>query len=127
MNVHKENQIIEVAYGRALTHWHPGKQFSVPDGYVQGGLINALADAGQALALITTHEEFVPWVTTDLQTRFIRPIKIGTAVHIENIVRSKTKTTAIVESTFTIDGEKLAAIITGGWRDSQGRRPITVK
>lgn len=122
MRVHEENLIQTVERGRITTLWTPGKQFTVPDGYVQGGLIGALADGNQGLAIITTMEMIEAWITLDLHTRFVRPIKAGQQVGIESRVLSKTKTSAIAESRFTFEGDKLAAIVTGGWRKSETRQ-----
>ncbi len=121
MRVLEENLVEVVESGRIVTAWTPGKQFTVSDGYVQGGLICALADGGQALAITTTLDALEPWVTMDLHTRFVRPIKAGERVEIESRVLSKTRTTAIVESTFMLPGDKLAARVTGGWRKSETR------
>jgi acyl-coenzyme A thioesterase PaaI-like protein len=121
MRVIDENPIQVVEPGRIVTHWTPGKHFTVADGYVQGGLLSAMADGGQFLALVSTLETFEPWVTMDLHTRFVRPIKAGERIEIENRVLNRTKTSAVVESTFTLDGGKLAAKITGGWRKSDTR------
>jgi acyl-coenzyme A thioesterase PaaI-like protein len=98
----------------------PGEQFTVLDGYVQGGLIGAMADGAQSLALMSTQTAFETWVTLDLHTRFARPIKAGTAIRIETVVLNKSRTGAVAESTFTFlaDG-KLAAKATGGWRKAE--------
>lgn len=122
MRVHEENLIETVESGRIVSIWTPGVQFTVPDGYVQGGLISALADGGQALALLTMHESVEFWITVDLHTRFARPIKMGERVEIESKVLNKTRTSAVVLTTFTLPGEKLAAVVTGGWRAAEGRR-----
>ncbi len=122
MEVHKENLVDLVERGRVASIWTPGRQFTVPDGYVQGGLLAALADGGQALALLTTQEMIEPWVTIDLHIRFVRPIKAGETVRIESRVVSRTGASAIIETTFTLVEERMAAIATGGWRSAAGRR-----
>lgn len=121
MRVLEENPIQIVEVGRIVTAWTPGPQFSLADGYVQGGLIAALADGGQWLAIATTQEAIEPWVTLDLHTRFVRRIKAGERVEIEHRVLSRSKTSAIVETTFTLGDGKLAAKVTGGWRKSETR------
>jgi acyl-coenzyme A thioesterase PaaI-like protein len=123
MRVIEENPIQIVEPGRIVTHWTPGQQFTVADGYVQGGLLSAMADGGQFMTIVTTLETVEAWVTTDLHTRFVRPIKAGERVEIESRLLSKTKTAAIVETTFTLLDGKLAAKITGGWRRSETRTP----
>lgn len=121
MRVHEENLIQIVEPGRILTHWTPGEHFTVSDGYVQGGLISALADGGQWLTIATTQESVEPWVTLDLHTRFVRPMKAGERVEIEHRVLNRSKTSAVVETTFTLRDGKLAAKVTGGWRKSETR------
>lgn len=127
MHVHEENLMQIVEAGRIVTHWTPGKHFTVQDGYVQGGLIAALADGGQWLCIATTLEAVEPWVTLDLHTRFVRPIKGGERVEIEHRVLNRTKTSAIVDTTFTLANGKLAAKATGGWRKSETRAVPTAE
>lgn len=126
MNVHEENLVQTVQEGRITSVWTPGKQFSVPDGYVQGGLCSAMADGSQALAILTTQKVIEVWVTQDLHIRFMRPIKVGTSVDIESVVVNKSATTAFVETTFCLPGGKLAAKVTGSWRSADSRRELVV-
>lgn len=127
MRVVTENLVQTVGPGRIVSRWIPGAQFTVSDGYVQGGLICALADGGQFLAITSTLNAVEPWVTVDLHTRFVRPVKAGEQVEIESRVLSKTKTAAIVETTFTLADGKLAAKVTGGWRRSETRTPAALE
>jgi uncharacterized protein (TIGR00369 family) len=121
MRVHEENLVELVEVGRIVSRWRPGRHFTLPDGYVQGGLLCALADGGQALAITTMLEAPEPWVTMDLHIRFARPIKGEQVVALESRVLSKTKTAALAETTFTLEGDRLAAKVTGGWRKSETR------
>lgn len=121
MRVHEENLVHTVEVGRIVSTWTPGRHFAVPDGYVQGGLLAALADGGQFTAIMTTSEALEPWVTLDLHLRFARPIKVGQSVEIESRVLNRTQTSALVETTFALPGGKLAAKADGGWRKSQTR------
>lgn len=121
MRVHEENLLETVESGRIVSKWTPGRQFTVPDGFVQGGLISAIADGAQALALITTHETLEFWVTMDLHTRFSRPIRGGELVTVESRVLTKTASNAVVQTTLTLDENRLAAVVTGGWRPSPTR------
>lgn len=116
MRVIEENPIEIVEEGHIVTNWTPGPQFTMQDGFVQGGLVAAMADGGQGLAIISTHKEFETWVTADLHIRFVRPIRGGSPVRIEHHVISKTKTTALVETTFTLPDGKLANKVAGSWR-----------
>jgi uncharacterized protein (TIGR00369 family) len=127
MRVAEENPVEIVEVGRVVSRWTPGPQFTLPDGYVQGGLICALADGGQALAITTTLETFDPWVTLDLHARYARPFKTGESVTIENRVLNIGKTSAIVESTFSLANGKLAVKVTGGWRKSETRAASKVQ
>ena len=121
MRVHEENLVHTVEPGRIVSLWTPGQHCTVPDGYVQGGLLGALADGGQWLAIATTQETIEPWVTLDLHIRFVRPIKGGETIEIESRVLNRSKTSAFVETAFTrVDG-KLAAKVTGGWSKSETR------
>lgn len=124
MKVHEENLVEVVEVGRVCSVWTPGKQFTVPDGYVQGGLITAMADGSQGLAVMTTHETIEAWVTRDLHIRFARPIKAGTRVDIESKVIERTAANAIVETTLRLPENKLAAKVTGSWQKTNSRQPF---
>jgi uncharacterized protein (TIGR00369 family) len=121
MRVHEENLVHTVEVGRIVSTWTPGKQFSLPDGYVQGGLLAALADGGQFTAIATTLEALEPWVTLDLHVRFVRPIKAGETVELDSRVMNRARNSAFVETTFTRADGKLAAKVTGGWAKSETR------
>lgn len=121
MRIHEENIFDVVEFGHVVSRWTPGAHFTVPDGYVQGGLIASIADAGQGLAIMTTHDTPEAWVTIDLHIRFVRPIKLGQTVTIESIVITKTRNTAIIETNVAFAPDKLVARVTGGWRRSETR------
>ena len=122
--IREENPIESVETGRLVSIWTPGDQNTVMDGYVQGGIVTAIADGAQTLALISTQDELEAWVTLDFHTRFVRPIKAGARVEIDTIVLNKSKTSALIESTFMLPEGKLAAKVTGGWRHAAGRRGL---
>ncbi len=124
MRVHEENLVHTFEVGRIVSTWTPGKHFTVTDGYVQGGLLAALADGGQFTAIMTTLDALEPWVTLDLHVRFARPIKAGQSVAIESRVLNRTETSAMAQTTFTLPEEKLAAVVTGGWRKSEARNMV---
>jgi uncharacterized protein (TIGR00369 family) len=108
--------IDSVAAGHLVSTWRPQEHFTVIDGYLLGGVIAAVADNHQSLTMFSSHEALEHWVTLDLHTRFLRPIRGGDAVTVESRVVSKGKTSAMVETTFTLAGDKLAAKVAGGWR-----------
>lgn len=124
MRVHEENLVEIVEEGRICSVWTPGKQFTVPDGYVQGGLMTAIADGSQALALMTTQQKIEAWVTRDLHIRFARPVKAGERVDIESKVIERSESNALIETTFTLHSNKLAAKVTGSWQKTDGRRKL---
>jgi uncharacterized protein (TIGR00369 family) len=104
------------APGRVVSIWTPVAHFTVPDGFVLGGLITAVADGAHMLALMTLSETPQNWVTTDFHTRFVRAVRAGETVRIDTEVVNRGRSSAIVEARFTLAGDKLAAIVTGAWR-----------
>jgi len=110
---------------RVVSNWTPAEHFTVPDGFVLGGLITAVADGAHMLALVTLSETPQNWVTTDFHTRFIRAIRAGEAVRIEAEVINRGRSSALVESRFTLAGDKLAAIVTSAWRAVDMERRAT--
>jgi uncharacterized protein (TIGR00369 family) len=102
--------------GRVISIWTPAEHFTVPDGFVLGGLVTAVADGAHMLALVSLSETPQNWVTTDFHTRFIRAIRAGEAVRIDTEVINRGRSSAIVEGRFSLAGDKLAAIVTSAWR-----------
>ena len=55
------------------------------------------------------------WPTLDFHIRFIRPARNDDVVRVESRVVSRTKMSAVVETTFENSERKLLARVTGGW------------
>jgi uncharacterized protein (TIGR00369 family) len=109
--------VIETAApGHVVSIWTPAAHFTAPDGFVLGGLITAVADGAQMLALMTLSQTPQNWVTTDFHTRFIRAIRAGETVRVGAQVINRGRSSAIVDARFTLPEDKLAAIVTGAWR-----------
>jgi len=124
MRLDQDVVIETVAPGRLISTWRPQQHFTVLDGYLMGGVIPAVADNHQSLTMFSSLEAHEQWVTMDLHTRFLRPIRGGDVVRIESLIVSRGKTAAVIETTFTLPGDKLAAKVTGGWRKVESGRGV---
>ena len=105
----------QIEEGHVVQTWTVAPHFTLPDGIIQGGTLNVIADMSQTMALMTTHDAFETWPTLDFHTRFVRPIRAGDAVRVESTVVNKSKNGAVIETTFASADGKLLARVTGGW------------
>jgi uncharacterized protein (TIGR00369 family) len=96
-----------------VLYWTVEKHFTLPDGIVQGGLLCTIADQSQTFALFSMLDAHEVWPTLDLHIRFIRPVRNDDVVRVESNVVSRTKVTAVVETTFENSERKLLARATG--------------
>ena len=112
----------EIEEGRVVQTWTVAPHFTLPDGIIQGGLLCAVADMSQTMAIMTTHDAFETWPTLDFHVRFVRPIKVAEAVRIESKVVNKSRNNAVIETTFTSADGKLLASVTGGWTKADRQR-----
>jgi uncharacterized protein (TIGR00369 family) len=124
MRLDQDSLIESVEPGHLVSSWRPKQHFTVLDGYLMGGVIPAVADNHQSLTMFSSHDALEQWVTMDLHTRFLRPIRGGDEIVIESRVITKGKTSAVIETTFMLPGGRLAAIVTGGWRKVEGGRGV---
>ncbi len=115
LNLRQSARIEEFEEGRVVQSWTVEKQFTLPDGIVQGGLLCAIADMSQTFAIFSTLDAFEIWPTLDFHIRFIRPVRMGEIVRVESRVVSRGKASAVVETTLENADGKLLARVTGGW------------
>jgi uncharacterized protein (TIGR00369 family) len=113
--------------GRVVQTWTVAPHFTLPDGIIQGGLLGAVADMSQTMAIFTTLEAPETWPTLDFHFRFVRPIKVGDVVRIESKVLNKSRNNAVIETTFASADGKLLASVTGGWTRAERQRDTLPK
>jgi uncharacterized protein (TIGR00369 family) len=117
----------EVEEGRVTFKWTVAPHFTMSDGIVQGGLLGSIADTSQVMAIFTTCDAPESWLTLDLHIRFVRPIRVGEVVRVESRLVNKSRSSAIVETTFTSAEGKLQACATGGWTKPERQRDYLPK
>jgi uncharacterized protein (TIGR00369 family) len=115
LNLRQSVRIEGFEEGRVVLNWTVEKHFTLPDGIVQGGLLCAIADMSQTFALFSMLDAHEVWPTLDFHIRFIRPARNDDVVRVESRVVSRTKMSAVVETTFENSERKLLARVTGGW------------
>ena len=115
LNLRQSVRIEDFEEGRVVLNWTVEKHFTLPDGIVQGGLLCAIADMSQTFALFSMLDAHEVWPTLDFHIRFIRPARNDDVVRVESRVVSRTKMSAVVETTFENSERKLLAGVTGGW------------
>ena len=117
----------EIQDGHVIQTWTVAPHFTLPDGIIQGGTLNVVADVSQTMALFTTLDAFETWATLDFHTRFVRLIRAADIVSVESKVMSKSKNSAVVETTFASADGKLLARVTGGWMKAERQRDTLPK
>jgi uncharacterized protein (TIGR00369 family) len=115
LNLRQSVRIEDFEEGRVVLNWTVEKHFTLPDGIVQGGLLCAIADMSQTFALFSMLDAHEVWPTLDFHIRFMRPIRIDDVVRVESKVVSRSKMSAVVETTFESSERKLLARVSGGW------------
>jgi uncharacterized protein (TIGR00369 family) len=116
----------EIEEGRVVQTWTVAPHFTLPDGIIQGGTLCVVADMSQTMAIFTTLDAFETWPTLDFHIRFVRPIRAGDAVRIESRVVNKSRSNAVIETTFASADGKLLARVTGGWTRADRQRETMV-
>ena len=105
-----------VSVGRFEMEWVIGGHLTHYDGVVQGGIVNVIADTGQAFAFWSTSTGPDTTVTSEFTTRFFRPMKTGDVIDVFSEVINRSRRMGVVESKF-INREtgKLCAMVVGSW------------
>jgi acyl-coenzyme A thioesterase PaaI-like protein len=107
---------VRAEVGEIDMDWHIAPQLCLRDGFVQGGMINVVADIGQSFAFWSTSVEPESYSTTDFHTRFIRPIMAGSTIRLENRVINRSRRTGTIETRFVdLATGKFHALVSGGW------------
>ena len=105
-----------VATGRFEMEWTIGDHLTQYDGFVQGGVVNVIADSGQSFAFWTTATDDETYSTAEFTTRFFRPMKAGQVIKVVSEVINRSRRLGVIESRFeNIETGKLCAIVTGTW------------
>jgi uncharacterized protein (TIGR00369 family) len=115
LNLRRSVRIEDFEEGRVALNWTVENHFMLPDGIVQGGLLCAIADMSQTFALFQMLDAPEVWPTLDFHIRFIRPVRNDDVVPVESRVVSRSKMSAVAETTFENSERKLPAHVTGGW------------
>lgn len=103
-------EIVEMGPGRALLRIRVGQRTSNPGGeIINGGVLAALGDMCSALALSTAFDGAMPFVTSDLNIRYLEPAR--GEVEVEATVLRLSHRSAIIACEFRC-GEEAVAICT---------------
>lgn len=107
----------EVSKGRFLIEWTIEPHLTHFDGFVQGGIVNVIADAGQSFAFWAASDgSEETYSTAEFSTRFFRPLKGGETFLVESIVLNRSRRMGVIETTFIHkETGKLHAKVTGSW------------
>jgi acyl-coenzyme A thioesterase PaaI-like protein len=116
MGLDKTLITVRADVGEIDMDWHVAPELCHRDGFVQGGMINVVADVGQSFAFWSTSIEPESYSTTDFHTRFLRPIMAGNVIRLENRVINRSRRTGTIETRFVDPGTgKIHAVVSGGW------------
>ena len=70
-------ELVSSAPGEAVMALEAEERHENPMGFLQGGVICALADGAMGFAFVTTLEEGESFTTVELKTNFVRPFASG--------------------------------------------------
>lgn len=103
-------EILEMGPGRAVARIRAGERTANPDGeIINGGVLAALGDMCSALALSTAFDGAMPFVTSDMNIRYLEPARGD--VEAEATVLRLSYRSAVIACEFRC-GDKVAALCT---------------
>ena len=81
---HTGNRMAEVPEpGHVVMEWTPGPHLANLSGAVHGGYLALVCDEAAGLAAASAGDKFVPSLTLDLDTTYLRPAVVGSAHRID--------------------------------------------
>lgn len=84
---HTGNRVVDVPEaGVVVMEWTPGPQLANLSGAVHGGYLALVCDEAAGLAAASTGERFIPMLTLDLDTTYLRPAVVGSPHRLEGRV-----------------------------------------
>ena len=90
-------ELVSQAPGEVVMALVAGEPHENPMGYLQGGIICALADGAMGFAYATTLAEGESFTTVELKTNFLRPFRHGRLVATGRVL-SRGRTLGLTES-----------------------------
>ncbi len=101
-------RIVEVDPGRVVLEWEVPEALLNPAGIAHGGFVVALLDDAAGLAVASNYPRFVPQLTVQLHTDFLRPVPAGVTHRVEGeLVRSGRSTNLADARVIAPDGAVL--------------------
>jgi uncharacterized protein (TIGR00369 family) len=101
-------EIVSHANGEAVMAMEAGEPHENPMGFLQGGIITALADGAMGFAFATTLEDGESFTTVEMKTNFLRPFRHGRLLA-RGWVVSRGRTIGLTEAHVTDGDERLIA------------------
>jgi len=102
-------KVISAVEGEAICSWEIDERFLNGHQVVMGGYITSAADITMAYSMASILEKKQGFATINLQTTFLRPLYIGTAV-IKSTIVKKGRKTCYVEATVSQNEQCIAKI-----------------
>ncbi|MGE7949005.1 PaaI family thioesterase [Lysinibacillus sp. NPDC093688] len=102
-------QVTSAVAGKAICSWNVDERFLNGHQVVMGGFITSAADITMAYSMASILETNQGFASINLQTTFLRPLYIGTAL-IESTIVKKGRKTCYVEASISQNGQQVAKI-----------------
>jgi uncharacterized protein (TIGR00369 family) len=117
---HTGNRMVEVPEaGHVVMEWTPGPQLANLSGAVHGGYLALVCDEAAGLAAASAGERFVPMLTLDLDTTYLRPAVLGAAHRVEGRVLHRGRQRMVSRAEVFTPAGKVAVTAQGSFIPNQ--------
>jgi uncharacterized protein (TIGR00369 family) len=101
-------EVVSHGEGEAVMAMEAGEAHENPMGFLQGGIICALADGAMGFAYFSTLEEGESFTTVEMKMNFLRPFKSGRLVATGHVL-NRGRTLGLIEAHVRDDEGRLIA------------------
>lgn len=108
--------LLDVGHGTTVFEWVAAPQLVSMDNIIQGGTLSVVADICQGQTYMSHLDAFHGFSTTDLEMRFLAPVRASETLRIESKVTTSTNRITLIHSAFVGADGGVRAAAQGGWR-----------
>ena len=111
--------LLSVGDGETVFEWTASEHLVSMDGIIQGGVLSVVADICQGHTYMSHLDAFHGFSTSDLQTRFIRPIRAGERMEVSSRITMQDARLTLISTAFTDRDNIVRAAAQGGWKGAK--------
>lgn len=116
LGLDKSLDLVSVDHGKTVFCWETSDHLVSMDQILQGGTLGVVADICQGQTYMSHLETFHGFSTTDLNIRFLAPVRAGETLHVKSQICTSTMRLTLIETLFVDTDGGTRATAHGGWR-----------